>query len=91
MLGRFFIELHFSIEVNGDIGELFLDVSGNFSFGGGGEIVAYFRAEFDHLVGETTSGEVHSHDTVGHGVPFEDGHSVGDSVSGIDDDTGGTS
>ncbi len=91
MLGGLAVGLHFGFEVDGDVGELLLDVSDDFPFGGSGEVVADFGEDFDHVVGEVSAGQVDSHDGVGQRVAFENGHRVGDSVSGINHDSGRSS
>ena len=46
--------------------------------------------EFLHVVGENASGDLHLHNRVGNGEALEDGHSVGDTITSVDDDTSGT-
>jgi len=82
--------LHFRIIVEGDIGLLLLDVTDNFHFGGGVEGDVRFHKDLGHPVGEVTTSEIDSHDGVGKGVTVEDWDSVGDTITGVEDDTGGT-
>jgi len=86
--GGFVGGLEFSVEVEGDVAELFLDVSGNFSFGRRGETDTDFSEELHHVIGKVSTGQIDSHDGVGKGVTFVDGDSVGDTITGIEDDTG---
>merc|ERR1719206_1226433 len=83
--------LHFLLEVKGNISEFLLDVTDDFAFGGGGERVATFGQNFHHVVGQVTSSQIQTDDGVGKGVSFVDGDSVGDTITGVENDTGGTS
>ena len=84
-------ELHLLVEVEGDVGELLLDIADNRALCGGGEGVSTLGEDLHHVVGEVAPGEVEADDGVGEGVSLVDGDSVGDSVSGIEDASGGTS
>jgi len=53
--------------------------------------VSALEEELLHVVGEHTSGDLHLHDGVGDREALEDGDSVGDTVSGVADETSGTS
>jgi len=88
--GGFVGGLELGVKVVGDVAELFLDVSGDFSFGGGGEADADFGEELHHVLGQVSTGEIDSHDGVGKGVAFVDGDGVGDTITGIEHDTGGS-
>merc|ERR1719481_2197624 len=81
---------HLLLEVKGDIAELLLDVSDDLSLGGGGEGVASLGEDLHQVVGEFTAGKVETEDGVGKGITFIDGDGVGDTISGVHDDTGGT-
>lgn len=91
VLAGFIIALHFSLEVKGNIGELLLKISDNFSFSRGGEIVSNFRKDLNHVLGKVSSGEVYSHNSVGKGVSFIDGDRVGNTITRVNNDTGGSS
>ena len=82
---------HFLFEVKGNIAELFLDVSDDFSFSGGGERVTSFGQDLHEVVGQFSSSQVQSEDGMGEGITFIDGDGVGDTISRVHDDTGGTS
>merc|ERR1719215_2251685 len=58
--------------------------------GGGGEGVASFGEDLHEVVSEISAGQVESEDGVRKGVTFVDWDSVGDTISGIEDDTGGS-
>merc|ERR1711926_42911 len=81
---------HLLLEVKGDIAELLLDVSDDLALGSGGERVASLGEDLHQVVGQLTSGEVKTEDGVGKGITFIDGDGVGDTISGVHDDTGGT-
>jgi len=81
--------LHFFVEVEGDIAGLFLDVADDFLFGGGGEGGTAFHEELHHVLSEVATGEIDTADGVGHGETFVDGDGVGDTIAGVEDDTGG--
>mmetsp|Transcript_59928 Transcript_59928/g.147321 ORF Transcript_59928/g.147321 Transcript_59928/m.147321 type:complete len:346 (+) Transcript_59928:412-1449(+) len=83
--------LHLLLEVEGDVAELLLDVPHNLALGGGGEGVAALGEDLHHVVGEIAAGQVETEDGVGKGVPLIDGHRVGNTVAGVEHDTGGAS
>ena len=59
--------------------------------GGGGEgALATLSYQITQVTGEVSAGQVQSVDCVGEGIAFIDGDSVGDTVTGVNDDTGGT-
>jgi len=81
---------HFLLEVEGDVAELLLDVSDDFSLGGGDEGVTSLSEDLHEVVSEISAGKIESHDGVGEGVTFVDGDVVGNTISGVEDDTGGS-
>jgi len=82
--------LHLLFEVEGDVAELLLDVTDDFTLGGGGEGVTTLGEDLHEVVGQVTTSKVETKDGVGEGVTFVDGDGVGDTVTGVHDDTGGT-
>merc|ERR1719330_408301 len=82
---------HLLLEVEGDVAELLLDVTDNLALSGGGEGVATLSEDLHEVVGELTAGKIQTEDGVGESVTFIDGDAVGDTVSGVHDETGGTS
>merc|ERR1719447_249063 len=82
---------HFLLEVKGNIAELLLDVTDNLTFSSGGERVASLGEDLHQVVGELTSSKVKTDDGVWESITLVDGDSVGDTVTGVHDDTGGTS
>merc|ERR1719400_266092 len=81
---------HLLLEVEGDVAQLLLDVTDNLALSGGGEGVAPFGQDLHQVVGELTASQVKTDNGVGKSVTLVDGDTVGDTVAGIHDDTGGT-
>merc|ERR1711977_699769 len=82
---------HFLFEVKGNIAELFLDVTDNFTLSGGGERVTSLGEDFHEVVGELTSSQVQTKDGVWESITFIDGDGVGYTITRVHDNTGGTS
>merc|ERR1711894_459625 len=82
---------HLLLEVKGDVAELLLDVTDNLALSGGGEGVSPLGEDIHQVVGELTSSQVKTDNGVGESVTLVDGDTVGDTVTGVHDDTGGTS
>merc|ERR1711881_748696 len=81
---------HFLLEVKSDIAELLLDVADNLTLGGGGERVATLGEDLHGVVGEFTASQVETEDGMGESITFIDGDGVGDTITGVHDDTGGS-
>merc|ERR1740131_131526 len=81
---------HLLLEVQGDIAELLLDVTDNLALGSGGEGVATLSEDLHEVVGELTASQVKTDDGVGESITFIDGDTVGDTVTRVHHDTGGT-
>merc|ERR1719261_287324 len=88
--GRGSGSLHLGFKVERNVRELFLDVADDFSLGSGGERVATFGEDLHHVVGQVTAGQVKTEDGVRERVTFVDWHSVGDTITGVEDDAGGS-
>merc|ERR1719429_954051 len=82
---------HFLLKVKSNVAELLLDVSDNLTLSGGGEAVASLGQDLHQVVGEVTTGKIKTKDGVGESVPLIDGDGVRDTISGVEDNTGGTS
>merc|ERR1719422_1600940 len=82
---------HFLFKVQGDVAQLLLDVTDDLTLSGGGEGVTTLGEDLHKVVGEVTSSEVKTEDGMGKSVTFVDGDGVGDTVTRVEDDTGGTS
>merc|ERR1719500_346901 len=81
---------HLLLEVEGDVAQLLLDVTDNLALSGGGEGVAPLGQDLHQVVGELTASQVKTDNGVGKSVTLVDGDTVGDTVTGVHDDTGGT-
>lgn len=78
------------LEVEGDVAELLLDVTNDFSLGGGGEGVATLSQDLHEVVGQVTTSHVDTGNGVGQSETLVDGDNVGDTITGVEHDTGGT-
>merc|ERR1719223_2012019 len=81
---------HLLLKVQGDVAQLLLDVTDNLTLSGGGERVATLSQDLHQVVGQFTANQVKTEDGVGKGITFIDGDGVGNTITGIHDDTGGT-
>merc|ERR1719337_629648 len=81
---------HLLLEVKGDVAEPLLDVTDNLTLSGGGERVAPLGKDLHEVVGQLTASQVQTEDGVGEGITFIDGDSVGDTITRVHDNTGGT-
>jgi hypothetical protein len=82
--------LELLLKVEGDVAKLLLDVTNDFTLGGGGEGVATFHQVFDKEVGQVTTSEIETKDSMRESEAFIDGDSVGNTITGIEHDTGRT-
>merc|ERR1712050_746381 len=81
---------HLLLKVKSNIAELLLDVTDNLTLSGGGERVATLSEDLHEVVGELTSSKIKTDNSVGEGITFIDGDTVGDTISGVHDNTSGT-
>merc|ERR1719420_653745 len=81
---------HLLLEVKGNIAELLLDVTDNLALSGGGERVATLSEDLHEVVGELTSSKIKTNNGMGEGITFIDWDTVGDTISGVHDNTSGT-
>lgn len=88
--GAFGALLELLVVVHGDVAELLLHITDDLALGGGGEVVASLGEDALEVLGQVTAGEVETEDGVGEGVALVDGDGVGDTITGIEDATGGT-
>merc|ERR1719429_285840 len=82
---------HLLLKVKGNVAELLLDVTDNLTLSGGGEAVASLGQDLHQVVGEVTTSKIETKDGVGESVSLIDGDGVRDTISGVEDNTGGTS
>ena len=81
---------HFLLEVQSDIAKFFLDVTDNFPFSCSGEGVAPLGQDLHEVVGQVATSQVQTEDGMREGITFIDGYGVGDTISRVQADTGGT-
>merc|ERR1712193_63305 len=74
----------------GDVAELLLDVSDDFSLGGGDEGVTSLSEDLHEVVSKISAGKIESHDSVGKSVTFVDWDVVGNTITSVEDNTGGS-
>merc|ERR1711955_123158 len=79
---------HLLLKVKGNVAELLLDVTDDLTLSGGGERVATLSEDLHQVVGELTSSKVKTDDGVWESITLVDGDTVGDTVTGVHDDTG---
>merc|ERR1711972_1137795 len=82
---------HLLLKVKGNIAELLLDVTDDLTLGSGGERVASLGEDLHQVVGQLTASQVRTDDGVWESITLIDGDSVGDTITGVHDNTGGTS
>merc|ERR1719210_2584370 len=61
---------HFLFKVKGNIAKLLLDVTDNFTLSSGGERVTALSKDLHQVVGELTSSQVQTEDSMGESVTF---------------------
>jgi len=81
---------HLLLEVEGDVAELLLDVSDDLSLGGGDEAVTSLGEDLHEVVSQVSTGKIESHDGVWESITLIDWDVVGNSITGVKDDTGGS-
>merc|ERR1712128_318448 len=81
---------HLLFKVKSNIAELLLDITDNLALSSGGERVATLSENLHQVVGEFTSRKIKTDNGVGKGITFIDWDTVGDTISGVHDDTSGT-
>merc|ERR1712029_504320 len=81
---------HFLLKVKGNIAELFLNITDNFTLSSGGERVSTLSEDLHEVVGEFTASQVQTEDGMGKSITFIDGDVVRDTISRVHDHTSGT-
>merc|ERR550534_2235204 len=81
---------HFLLEVEGDVAKLLLDVTDDLTLGGGDKGVTTLGEDLHEVVGQVASGQVETQDGVGESVTLVDGDGVRDTITDVEDETGGT-
>jgi len=83
-------DVHLILEVESDVAKLLLDVTDDLALSGGHEGVTTLGEDLHEVVGQVASGQVETQDGVGEGVTLVDGDGVGNTITGVKNDTGGT-
>merc|ERR1712212_823828 len=81
---------HLLLEVQGNVAQLLLDVPDPMPLGSGGEGVAPLGEDLHQVVGQLTAGQVEPENGMGKGISLIDGHGVGDTIAGVQDDSSGS-
>merc|ERR1711915_856876 len=82
--------VHLTLEVQGNVAKLLLDVTDDLTFSGGGEGVALLSHDLTKVVGDITTSQVQTGDGMGKSKTFIDGNHVGDTITRVTDLTSGT-
>ena len=88
--GRVGSGLELLFEIEGDVTKFLLNVPNDFTLSGCMEGVAALSQILDQVLGKVTSGKIETEDSVGECETLVNGDSVGDTVTRVQDDTGGT-
>merc|ERR1719453_2475253 len=89
LVGTLCSGLHLSVEVQGDVAEFFLDIAHNLTLGCRGERVTALCENFHEVLCEVTASEIKTQNGVRQRIAFVDGHSVGDAITRIHNNTSG--
>ncbi|KAH3667442.1 hypothetical protein OGAPHI_003091 [Ogataea philodendri] len=84
-LGR---SLQLLVEVQGNVTKLLLDVSDDFSLGSGGESVTSLGENLHQVVGQVSTGQVNSHDSVWKRETSVDRNNVSNTITRVQNNTG---
>ena len=79
------------LEVEGNVTKLLLDVADDFTLGGGGEGVTALSEDLHQVIGQITASHIDTSNGVRKSETLVNGDNVGNSVTGIENDTRGTS
>ena len=82
--------LEFLLKIERNIAKFLLDVPDDFTLGGGMEGITTLSQVLDQVLRKITTSKVETKDGVGKSETFVDGDSVGDTITGVQDDTSGT-
>jgi len=88
-LGGLLSQVHLTLEVEGDVGELLLHVTDDLTLSGGGERVTTLGQDGGQVVSDVTASKVKTVDGVGKSVTLIDGDSVGHTITRVKDATSG--
>jgi len=78
---------HFLFEVEGDVAKFFFDVTDDFAFSGGNKRVTSFSKDFHEVISQIATSKIESHDSMWESITFIDWDVVGDTITGVKDNT----
>merc|ERR1711931_358777 len=81
---------HLLLKVKSDVAKLLLDVADDLTLSGGDERVSSLSHDLHEVVGQIASGQIKTQDGVGESKTLINGDSVRDTISDVEDETGGT-
>merc|ERR1712128_385917 len=81
---------HLLLEVKSNIAEFLLDVTDNLPLSSGGEGVATLSQDLHQVVGELTSSQIKTDNSVGQSITFIYGNTMGYTITRVHYDTSGT-
>merc|ERR1712131_540008 len=81
---------HLLLEVESDVAKLLLDVADDLALGRGHHGVSSLGHDLHEVIGQVASSQVETQDGVREGETLVDGDGVGDTISDVEDKTGGT-
>ena len=82
--------LQFLLKVEGDVAQLLLDITDDFTLRRGVELVAALGEVLDQELREVTAGQIDTKDGVRERETLVDRDGVGDTITGVEHDTGCT-
>ena len=88
--GRGSSSVHLTFKIEGNIAELLLDVADDFTFSGGGEGITTLSHDLHEVGGKIATSQVKTKDGVGKSITFVDGDGVRNTITGVKNDTSGT-
>lgn len=78
------------LKVESDVAELLLDVTNDFTLGSGGEGVTTLGQDLHQVVGQIATGHINTSNGVRKRETLVNGNNVGDSITGVKNNTSGT-
>jgi hypothetical protein len=78
------------LKVESDVAKLLLDVTDNFTLSGGGESVSALSKDLHQVIRQVTTSHVDTRDGVRKGETLVNGDDVGNTVTRVENNTGGT-
>merc|ERR1740137_430888 len=81
---------HLLFEIKSNIAKFLLDVTNNLPLSSGGERVATLSQDLHQVVGELTSSQIKTDNSVGKSITFIYGYTMGDTITGVHHNTSGT-